>query len=250
MLFQSSPFRFLRRALSRLSAVSAKPPPKWSQPRSWVVNEIVTPSQMNVHLRDNILETMPARAAAKGDLFVGIDPYTIGRLPVGLDDEVLIADPSQPFGLKWGDTLSNVVQRQHVQEGSYSSGTASIPLDNTIPQQSEGTQFLPPLTITPTVASNHLYIDVVIVLGAGGVTTMIVALFQDSNANAIAVVAEAIGGFAVKPIRLHHRMPAGTTSPTTFKVRAGTPIGTTTYINGSFYNGLMASTMTITEVAP
>lgn len=40
-------------------------------------------------------------ADAKGDLFVGSGPDAVDRLAVGNDDEVLTADATAPFGVKW-----------------------------------------------------------------------------------------------------------------------------------------------------
>lgn len=39
---------------------------------------------------------------AKGDLIAGSAPDTPSRVPVGTDGHVLIADASQPAGIKWG----------------------------------------------------------------------------------------------------------------------------------------------------
>lgn len=38
----------------------------WTAPRTWVSTEIITASIMNTHVRDNLLETAPAKATAAG----------------------------------------------------------------------------------------------------------------------------------------------------------------------------------------
>ena len=38
---------------------------------------------------------------ARGDMFVGTGPSEMARLPVGKDGEVLMADSSSPFGVRW-----------------------------------------------------------------------------------------------------------------------------------------------------
>ncbi len=42
----------------------------WTAPRTWVTAEIVTASLLNTELRDNLLETAPAKAAAAGEYFM------------------------------------------------------------------------------------------------------------------------------------------------------------------------------------
>lgn len=43
----------------------------WTAPKTWVGNEVPTAATLNTHLRDNMLETMPAKATADGQIFVG-----------------------------------------------------------------------------------------------------------------------------------------------------------------------------------
>lgn len=81
------------------------------------------------------------------------------------------------------------------------------------------------------------------------------ALFQDSTANALAAAPFSLlsGSFVVQ-IVLNYVMTAGTTSATTFKVRAGgNTTGTTTFngIGGArLYGGVMASSIIINEYKP
>lgn len=138
-----------------------------------------------------------------------------------------------------------------------STGTTTIPVDNTIPQNTEGDQYLT-VTITPTSASSTLEIDVELLVShsVSGVY-MVAALFQDSTANAIAATAGAgsagAGGFS-GPLKLKHIMTAGTTSATTFKVRAGSSNAGTTSVNGSVgvqvFGGVASSRITVKEYLP
>lgn len=41
----------------------------WTAPRTWTTGELVTAAIMNTHVRDNELETAPAKAAANLELF-------------------------------------------------------------------------------------------------------------------------------------------------------------------------------------
>lgn len=74
----------------------------WTAPRTWVVNEIVTASIMNTHVRDNLLETAPAKATTKGDVFAATAANAVSRLAVGSNGTVLTADSAQSAGVAWG----------------------------------------------------------------------------------------------------------------------------------------------------
>jgi len=150
---------------------------------------------------------------------------------------------------------SVLVQRVISQDGAVATGTTTVPLDDTIPQNTEGVQFLT-VTITPTNASNILYIDIVVFAGhSAGSSWVITALFQDTTAGALAAgMAFAGTGTQIIPMRFTHKMVAGTTSATTFKVRVGGhQAGTTTFngISGARYlGGVMASSITVSELTP
>lgn len=150
--------------------------------------------------------------------------------------------------------VARIVQVVNTQTGAMATGTTAIPGDNTKPQITEGDQYMT-LEITPTSATNKLLVDVVwIGTNTNAGVYLIVALFQDSTADALAcgLARPGAGGY-VETIHFTHYMTAGTTSATTFKVRAGGDTGATTTFNGSagtaLYNGTLASSITITEIA-
>jgi hypothetical protein len=156
-----------------------------------------------------------------------------------------------------GTLLSNktpgtVLQVVTYATGAVATGTTTIPWDDTIPQITEGTEFMT-LAITPTSATNILIIQVTLQIGfsAGDWTT--VALFQDSTANALAATSNNLSGNFGSPQTFSYKMTAGTTSSTTFRVRGGAGSAGTVTINGSAsarrLGGVMASTMIITEIA-
>ena len=147
-----------------------------------------------------------------------------------------------------------VVQVVNVQNNTVATTTSTIAFDDTIPQNNEGGEFMT-LAITPTSATNKLKIDVVIQLNASATNRIyVVGLFQDSTASAIQVTSQAqsLTGNPVN-IGFQHFMTAGTTSATTFKVRAGPDGASTLTFNGQAGNrkfgGLTASSITITEIA-
>ena len=131
--------------------------------------------------------------------------------------------------------------------------TTIMPNDNTIPQNTEGEEVLT-ASITPAHASNKLLIEVNVVIGGDAALWVVSALFQDSTASALAANANycpAAGGACAVP--LTHYMAAGTTSATTFKLRAGQQSSGTATINGNggsqTLGGVASTTLTITEIA-
>jgi hypothetical protein len=145
------------------------------------------------------------------------------------------------------------VQVATFQTGEVATGTGTIPIDNTIPQITEGTEFMT-LAITPTTTTSKLVINVCIQLDKNNGNTLTVALFQDSTANAIASqFYGALGSGISMPLTFTHSMTSGTTSSTTFRVRAGSEAAGTVTRNGRgggrIDGGVAVSSITIYEVA-
>lgn len=153
-----------------------------------------------------------------------------------------------PLGTSTGAT----VQIVNVETGAYPSvGTTAIPDDDTIPQITEGTEFMT-LAITPTSATNKLKIDVVFCWSTSSSGTAGIALFQDATANALAAAQGRVDQTeVVQATGFSHYMTAGTTSATTFRVRAGVVAGNIAFNGhngGRIFGGVMASSITITEI--
>ena len=147
-----------------------------------------------------------------------------------------------------------VVDVVNTQTGAVAMGITTIPFDDTIPQITEGAEFMT-LTITPKSATNKLKIDVVIHLreSVGGNTVVTAALFRDAISNALAASCSQNATTYVEPtISFTHYMTAGTTNPITFRVRAGMNNAGTITFNGEAgmrrYGGVLASSITITEI--
>jgi len=146
----------------------------------------------------------------------------------------------------------NLLQMVSFETGAVATGTTQIPTDDTIPQNNEGDQYLS-LSITPKSSTSRLIIDSIAHLSSsasGG--TFTAALFQDSGANALAAASNviAVAGSLI-PVIVQHEMTSGTTSATTFKIRAGFNIASTTTFNGVAstrrYGGVCASSIVIRE---
>jgi len=153
---------------------------------------------------------------------------------------------------------SNTIAKWFVQEvnavvTTNTSGTTVFPHDNTIPQNTEGVEIIT-LAITPKNANNILYIEAHTMVESSSATGyMGIALFQDSTAGALTAGCIGIDAAdSVKPLYLKHRMVAGTTSATTFKIRVGNSAAGTTMINSdgagnALYGGVANTYLTIRE---
>ena len=155
-----------------------------------------------------------------------------------------------------GDTGSagGFVQYVYSETGTTATGTTTMPFDNTIPQNTEGDQYLS-LAITPTDSSNVLVIEVDIIVESSVGNSMTCALFVDSTAGALATSAHRTGQ-SLEPsvMTLTHHLVAGSTSARTYKIRVGGDSAGTTRINGfnsaELHGGVAASSIRITEVTP
>lgn len=147
-----------------------------------------------------------------------------------------------------------VRQIVYAQTGAQSSGTATIPYDNTIPQQTEGWEVMT-CSITPQSSTSKLIVTAVLNCSSSfaGSSTVMMALFRDATVNAIGV------SFAQAPLQYANVMlvaqvsvTSGSTSSTTFKMRMGGNAGTTysngQQANGPVFNGTSATSLMIMEV--
>lgn len=147
-----------------------------------------------------------------------------------------------------------VLQVARNATGAVATGTTTIPADDTIPQNTEGDQYMSQ-AITPLSAANVLEVRAQGIFSNATSSTdhLVAALFQDSTANALAVVAKFKANTSIMhDLALSYAARAGTTSATTFKLRAGqTTAGTTTF-NGTGgsrqYGGALGSFMEVREV--
>lgn len=148
----------------------------------------------------------------------------------------------------------DVVQIVRDSDSAYASGTTIMPSNDTIPQNTEGDEYLSQ-AITPTSAVNLLDVRA-LWWGSGsiaGAHTISAALFQDSTANALAALGVLREGANRHiPLPLRYCAVAGSVSATTFKVRAGLSAGGTTYFNGAAgarrYGGVANSYLEVREI--
>lgn len=173
-----------------------------------------------------------------------------GELKAGVP-AVIVYDGTQYNAI----TPGLLVQRLTTSSGSVDSSTTTIPVDDSIPQNTEGKEWSAlNTTITPKSTTNKLLIELTVacVSTTASNEDTAFALFQDSTANALnAVVHRSSTANSGSTLTLRHIMDAGTTSATTFKVRYGPTGGTTSTVNGvntnRVFGGVAISSLTVTE---
>lgn len=124
------------------------------------------------------------------------------------------------------------VQRVRNQTGAMTTGTTTVPVDDSIPQNNEGNEVLTQV-ITPSSKQNILLIESLINLAVSAAGGGAIALFQDSTANALAAMGIRLAetGAQYHPM-VKHAMLANTLSATTFKIRGGNANAATVTFNG------------------
>ena len=103
----------------------------WTAPRTWTTGEIVTAAHMNTHVRDNLLESAPAKATTAGDVFYATAANTIARLGIGAAGQALLvnAGATAPF---WGAAVPLVTRR--TADGPISTGDTVLDNDGVLLQ--------------------------------------------------------------------------------------------------------------------
>ena len=148
--------------------------------------------------------------------------------------------------------VGSILQVVTFQTGTATTGTALIPYDDTIPQITEGTEFMT-LAITPISATSKLLITVNCSMAGNVIQALTTALFQDSTANALAAVSciNGSGDWLVSPTLIYSKI-SGSTAATTFRVRGGGNSAGTNTFNGKasvrLFGGVCASNITIMEI--
>ena len=149
------------------------------------------------------------------------------------------------FTVSGTTVTAGVVQMADAVLDTVNSTASNIPVDATIPQNTEGAEILTK-AITPKSATNKLRIEASVFVGhdTEGVSAVL-ALFQDSTANALTATVAPVyntvtssGNTPVATLTLRHIMDAGTTSSTTFKLRVGASSGTLFYNATSLLSGV------------
>lgn len=200
--------------------------------------------------------TAPGVVTTAGDIVYATGNAAIARLAIGTSGQVLVTNAAATAP-EWQSghivqVASSASSALGAEKGT--TGTTAMPGDDTIPQNTEGDEYLT-CAITPRDADNTLNIHVILNMSnSNDDAYYCAALFQDTTANALCSSVQKINATDphVAQMVLFHTMTAGTASETTFKVRAGDASGGTTTVNGyggaRLHGGVLYSSIVIYEM--
>lgn len=196
-------------------------------------------------------------SAATAGLLTSTEPSTAGQISkpllVATSTTAGIVMNMRGFGIVTPATPGKVAQVVTATSSTAASTTTGIPQDDTVPQNTEGAEYLT-ASITPTNASSTLIIEFQ-AWGSAGAQLM-TAFFVDSTADAIHAAAHTSNGVGY-PVLIteRHILSAGSTSARTYKVRFGPGGSGSAYMLN--YNGVnlfsssgRKATLTIQEILP
>lgn len=191
-----------------------------------------------------------ATASAWSPLFTDIGNIPVARLNSGTN-----AGATTFWRGDGAWAQPKVVQCVRAQTGAVLTATAQIPLDDTIPQITEGAEVLT-VAITPTNAANILLVEAVL---QGSINTsnraFSVAVFRDAVANALSANTAPVASSNL-PVMCScvATDTAGSTAATTFRMRAGPGSANTLTVNGSNgtrrFGGVNHSSIVVWELTP
>jgi hypothetical protein len=220
----------------------------------------------NEHLADNAVGTdeIADNAITLAKMASGTDGNIISfdasgnpvAIATGSDGQVLTsAGAGAPPAFEAAAGGGKVLQVVHVENGATLTHTTVMPADNTVNTSSEGGELFT-LAVTPANASNKLIIQYIVHCSHSAANNFITGnLYQDSTSASINTINSTVIRTASDTFSMvgWHYMTAGTTSATTFKVRAGANNGGTFRMNGSgavqHGGGTLLSGMTIWELS-
>ena len=180
-------------------------------------------------------------------------------LEVGGANDIVLERNGVEVDRRGAEGFGKVLQVAYEEDsGLIGTGSGTIPLDSTTPQNTEGNEILT-CSITPKSSSSYLLITISTFVGEvanlGDWAT--VAVFRDSGSDAIfskytGGSSYAAGGYNGGVFAFTFRVLAGSTSSTTFKLRAGQDNGSINWNGFGSTNHIGASNKTsiaIMEIA-
>ena len=148
-------------------------------------------------------------------------------------------------------TSAQVIKSIFVQQfPSSATGTTTIPLDNTIPTNTEGTEFVS-AAVTPNKTNNRMFVDAMILCSSNTADrTIIVAMFSGSSCRAVnAVYVASANKLVTIPIWFTETVEG--TSEVTYSLRAGLDAAGTIQVNNNgaqVFNGQAGSYLRVLEL--
>lgn len=148
----------------------------------------------------------------------------------------------------YNTTNGIVVQQVRSNSTSNFTTTTTIPQDNTIPQITEGAEFLT-VTITPTNGSNVLILEANLSFDAITSPNQTIAFFVDATANALAAFPCVVDVGGQRPnYSPRFYLTAGSTTARTYRLRVGPAVAGTCVVNPALYGGVAFSSFIVSEI--
>ena len=198
---------------------------------------------------------MTTQVTGSGVNFNGSTSGTILLTQPAIAGTNTITLPAETGTLRSTVSVGTVLQQKSTKLGTVATGTTLMVNDNTIPQNTEGDQFIT-LAFTPQSAASTLRFQALMFVAHTVATANVVAaIFRDSVADAIAAgnvsCPNANTGYMVA---VNYDMTSPGTSAYTYKLRAGGNAAGTLTVNGwsstQYFGGVLFSSLTITEYVP
>lgn len=203
---------------------------------------------MNRGISGLMRRTLSGISALAAFVFVTIDPTA---------DKVAVLDQST------GDTKALLVQdlvrsvpgmvidRAYAEYTTNADLTPAIPGDDTIPQNSEGTQ-IASVSITPKSTTNRIRLRATIQFSQSSTQLALAALFENSVANALsATVSNGVSAANAMTMSLEYEKVPGSTSTQTYNLRIGPTSGTMRangLTSGRLLGGACRATLIVEEI--
>jgi len=149
-----------------------------------------------------------------------------------------------------GTAGSSVMKPRWNSSTSSGSTTVTIPLDNTIPQSSEGIELITLAGVTPSSASNTIAVELTVIFSTSSGGTPTIALFLDSNTSATAASYQSTNANFAHLIRTCFLIPSWSGSKD-IKIRIGAQLGTLHWNKSTttdLMGGVSSTVLTATEL--
>jgi hypothetical protein len=146
------------------------------------------------------------------------------------------------------NTGNKLIKTNYAEYTAWAAMTTIIPFDDTLPQNTEGTQILT-ITVTTTTATQKVRLRAQAwAFSSVGSIQVIVALFRTGNANAIAASADQ-GGAAPLLYCVEFEDAPGAAGTYTYTVRIGPSAAASVYVNGTTTSRMLGGASRATLVA-
>lgn len=188
--------------------------------------------------------------------FVAFQTLTAAEMDTLADNDRALKDWSAYASASFPTALlqnGHVIQVKSTNFSAVASGTTLVPEDDTMPQITEGTEFMTQ-AITPLLSTSRLFITATCFVSQSLNTNnaIIGALFKDAGANALAAADQFSNvGSAGYRLQFSHDAASGSTSAATYRVRIGVVNASTLTFNGfggtRRFGGISLSSLAIIE---